>query len=311
MSSFFSDKDIKQERSRKSLWSKIKDVALKDVGVMVRGLDTTSISSLEELLLESDFGVGPTLRIVEILTTEGEKGNLKSEQDYRDLFRQEILRVFEPTAAQTGLNLALEGPTVILVVGVNGCGKTTSIAKLAHRFQNLNKRVILAAGDTFRAGAIEQLEGWAKRLGCELIKQKAGADPAAVAYDAVSAAVSRGAHVLICDSAGRLHTQEGLMEELVKMRRVIGKPLPGAPHEVLLVLDSTIGQNSINQARIFHDRLGVTGLVLAKFDGTSKAGCAVAITEELKLPIKLVGVGETLEDLEDFDPERYIDKLLA
>ncbi len=311
MSRFFSEKDVKQERDRKSLWSRLKDVALKDVGVMVRGLDTSSIASVEELLLESDFGVGPTLRIVETLTTEGEKGKLKSEQDYRELFRREILRVFEQTAPHTGLNLATEGPTVILMVGVNGAGKTTTIAKLARRFQTQGKRVILAAGDTFRAGAIEQVESWAERLGCETIKQKPGADPAAVAYDAVTAAVSRQADVLICDTAGRLHTQEGLMEELVKMRRVVGKPLSGAPHEVLLVLDSTIGQNSINQARIFHQKLGVTGLVLAKFDGTSKAGCAVAITEELKLPIKLVGVGQRLEDLEDFDPERYVNKILS
>ncbi|MBN2289073.1 MAG: signal recognition particle-docking protein FtsY [Candidatus Glassbacteria bacterium] len=311
MSRFFSGKDVKQQPGRKSLWSRIRDVALMDVGVMVRGLDTTSIESLEELLLESDFGVGPTLRIVETMTAEGRKGNLKSEDDYRELFRREILRVFETTAPQAGLRLAAEGPTVILMVGVNGVGKTTTIAKLARRFQAGGKRVILAAGDTFRAGAVEQVERWAQRLGCELVKQKAGADPAAVAYDAVAAAVSRGADVVICDSAGRLHTQDGLMQELVKMRRVIGKPLPGAPHEVLLVLDSTIGQNSISQARIFHERLGVTGLVLAKFDGTSKAGCAVAITEELKLPIKLVGVGEKLEDLEDFDPERYLDKLLG
>jgi len=311
MSRFFSKKDLRQQRERKSLWSRIKDVALMDVGVMVRGLDTAGIASVEELLLESDFGVGPTLRIVETLTTEGKKGLLKSEQDYHELFRREILRVFEQTSGQTGLNLAAEGPSVILMVGVNGTGKTTSIAKLAHRFQNRGKRVILAAADTFRAGAIEQLEGWAQRLGCELVKQKPGADPAAVAFDAVSAAVSREADALICDTAGRLHTQDGLMEELVKIQRVIGKRLPGAPHEVLLVLDSTIGQNSIIQARIFHERLGVTGLVLAKFDGTSKAGCAVAITEELKLPIKLVGVGETLDDLENFDPQRYIDKILS
>ncbi|MEA2062334.1 MAG: signal recognition particle-docking protein FtsY [Gemmatimonadota bacterium] len=311
MASFFSKKDLRQQSRSKGLWSRIKDVALMDVAVMVKGLDTTSIGSVEELLLESDFGVGPTLRIVETMTTEGKKGKLRTEDDYRELFRREIMSVFGPSAARATLELAGEGPTVILMAGVNGVGKTTSIAKLAHRFQGQGKRVLLAAGDTFRAGAIEQLERWAERLGCELIKQKAGADPAAVAYDAVSAALSRKLDLVICDSAGRLHTQGGLMEELAKMRRVIAKALPGAPHEVLLVLDSTTGQNAISQARVFHEKLGVTGLMLAKFDGTSKAGCAVAITEELKLPIKLLGTGEGLEDLEDFSPERYIEKLLS
>jgi len=311
MAKFFSKKDLKEQRKKISLWNRIKDVALMDVEVMVKGLDTANIETLEKLLLESDFGVGPSLSMVDSLTAEGKKGKLRNEEDLRDIFRREIQRVFEPTTGKTALELAPSGPTVILVVGVNGVGKTTSIAKLAHRFQAEGKRVLLAAGDTYRAGAIEQLERWADRLGCDLIKQQAGADPAAVAYDAVSAATSRATDVLILDTAGRLHTHSGLMEELVKMQRVLGKRHEGAPHEVLLVLDSTLGQNSINQARIFHEKLGVTGLLLAKFDGTSKAGCAVAITEQLGLPIKFVGVGEKLEDLEQFDPERYVDKILA
>jgi len=311
MAKFFSKKDIKEQRKKKSLWTRIKDVALMDVDVMVKGLDTASIEDLEQLLLESDFGVGPSLSIVDSLTAEGKKGKLRSEDDLHNLFRREIRRVFEPTAGKTALNRSPSGPTVILVVGVNGVGKTTSIAKLAHRFQAEGKRVLLAAGDTYRAGAIEQLERWAARLGCDLIKQQAGADPAAVAYDAASAAVSRGSDVLILDTAGRLHTKIGLMEELVKMTRVLAKRQEGAPHEVLLVLDSTLGQNSINQARIFHEKLTVTGLLLAKFDGTSKAGFAMAITEQLGLPTKLVGVGEKLEDLEEFDPDRYVDKILS
>ena len=311
MAKFFSKKDLKEQRKKISLWNRIKDVALMDVEVMVKGLDTANIETLEKLLLESDFGVGPSLSLVDALTAEGKKGKLRNEDDLRNIFRREIRRVFEPAAGKTALELAPSGPTVILVVGVNGVGKTTSIAKLAHRFQAEGKRVLLAAGDTYRAGAIEQLERWADRLGCDLIKQQAGADPAAVAYDAVSAATSRATDVLILDTAGRLHTHSGLMEELVKMQRVLGKRHEGAPHEVLLVLDSTLGQNSINQARIFHEKLGVTGLLLAKFDGTSKAGCAVAITEQLGLPIKFVGVGEKLEDLEQFDPERYVDKILA
>ncbi len=308
---FFSKKDIREQSRKKSFWSRVKDIALMDVGVLVKGLDTKSIENLEELLLESDFGVEPSLSIVETLTAEGKKGNLKNEEDLRNIFRREIGKVFEKTASEREIRLNPSGPTVILMVGVNGVGKTTSIAKIAHRFQNRGKKVILAAGDTWRAGAIEQLELWASRLGCEFIRSAPGADPASVAFDAVSAALSRGGDVVIIDTAGRLHTQGGLMDELVKVRRVIGKRLEGAPHETLLVLDSTLGQNSIQQAKIFHEKMGVTGLVLAKFDGTSKAGCAVAITGKMGLPIKLVGVGEGLEDLEDFDPERYAEKILS
>jgi fused signal recognition particle receptor len=311
MNRFFSDKDIKEERKKKSLWSRIRDLALADVGVMVRGLDTSSIQRIEELLLESDFGVGPTLRLVETLTVESKKGHIGTEQDLRDILRREIKRVFEPVEPLRMLKFAQSGPTVILMTGVNGVGKTTTIAKLAHRLQKEGKKVLLAAGDTYRAGAMEQIERWAERLGAGLVKQDPGADPAAVAYDAVSAALSRGADAVILDSAGRLHTQHGLMDELVKMKRVVAKRLDGAPHEILLVLDSTLGQNTLSQARIFHEKLEVTGLVLAKFDGTSKAGCAVAITEQLGLPIKLVGTGEGLDDLEDFDPDRYVDKLLS
>jgi len=307
---FFSKKDLREQSRKKSFWSRVKDIALMDVGVMVKGLDTSSIENLEQLLLESDFGVEPSLAIVETLTTEGRKGNLKSEDDLRAIFRREIGKVFEKTSGERELRLNPSGPTVILMVGVNGVGKTTSIAKIAHRFQSQGKKVILAAGDTWRAGAIEQLELWANRLGCEFIRSTAGADPASVAFDAVSAALSRGSDIVIIDTAGRLHTQGGLMDELVKVRRVIGKRLEGAPHEVLLVLDSTLGQNSIQQAKIFHEKMGVTGLVLAKFDGTAKAGCAVAITGKMGLPIKLVGVGEAVEDLEEFDPERYAEKIL-
>ncbi|MFH1070946.1 MAG: signal recognition particle-docking protein FtsY [Candidatus Glassbacteria bacterium] len=311
MTRFFNKQDIRDERRKKSLWTRIRDVALLDVGVMVRGLDTSSLERLEELLLESDFGVSASLRIVETLTAEGKKGKLRSEADLKELFRREIRKVFEQAEGPAALRLASTGPTVILTVGVNGVGKTTSIAKLGHRFQKEGRRVLLAAGDTFRAGAIEQVERWAERLGCEIVKSQPGADPASVAYDAVSAAVSRGLDVVILDTAGRLHTQAGLMEELVKMKGVVEKKLPGAPHEVLLVLDSTLGQNSLAQARIFHQKLGVTGLLLAKFDGTSKAGCAVSIVEELKLPVKFVGTGETLEDLEPFEVDGYVEKVLG
>ena len=282
-----------------------------DVEVMVRGLDTSSIEKLEELLIESDFGVRPSLGIVDTLTAEGKKGKLKTEDDLRALFGREIKKVFEAAEGSREIRMAPSGPTVIMAVGVNGVGKTTTIAKLANHFQRQGKTVLLGAGDTFRAGAIEQLELWAGRLGCGIIKQQAGSDPAAVAFDAVSAAESRGVDVLILDTAGRLHTQGGLMDELAKVHKVVGKRLEGVPHEVLLVLDATLGQNSTNQARTFHKMLGVTGLVLAKFDGTSKAGCAVAIAEELKLPIKLVGTGEKLENLEPFDVDSYVDKIFS
>ncbi len=311
MSPFFSRKDLQEERKKKSLWTRIRDVALMDVAVMVKGLDTASIERLEELLLESDFGVGPTLSIIDTLTAEGMKGKLKTEKDLQSIFRREITRILGKAQGSPELRLAGHGPTVILMVGVNGVGKTTTIAKLAHYFQQRGKKVLLGAGDTFRAGAVEQIERWSERLGAGLVKQSAGADPAAVAFDAVSAAESRGMDVVILDTAGRLHTQGGLMDELVKIRKVVAKRLEGAPHETLLVLDSTLGQNTLSQARIFHQRLEVTGLVLAKFDGTSKAGCAVAIVDELGLPIKLVGTGETVEDLEPFSVEEYVNKLLS
>jgi fused signal recognition particle receptor len=311
MSRFFSKKDIKEERKKKSLWTRIKDVALMDVEVLVKGLDTTSIEQLEQLLLESDFGVRPSLRIVDTLTAEGKKGKLKTENDLRALFLREVKAVFDQANGGREIIQAPSGPTVVMAVGVNGVGKTTTIAKLGHYFQGQGKKVLLGAGDTYRAGAIEQLELWAGRLGCEIIKQQSGSDPAAVAFDAVSAAESRGVDVLILDTAGRLHTQGGLMDELAKIHKVVGKRMDGAPHEVLLVLDATLGQNSTNQARTFHKMLGVTGLVLAKFDGTSKAGCAVAIAEELKLPIKLVGTGEKLENLEPFDVDAYVDKIFS
>ena len=311
MGRFFSKKDIREERSKRSLWGRIKDIALMDVEVMVKGLDTSSIEEIEQILLESDFGVGPTLRIVERLESEGAKGKLKNEEDYRNVFLQEINKVFEPVKSSTEIKLADTPPSVIMMTGVNGVGKTTSIAKLTHLFQSQGKKVLLGAGDTFRAGAIEQLGRWAERLGCDMVRQDPGSDPAAVAFDAVSAAKSRGVDILILDTAGRLHTQGGLMDELVKMKRVAGKPLEGSPHELLLVLDSTLGQNSVNQAKTFHKLLGVTGLVLAKFDGTSKAGCAIAITEQLGIPIKYVGTGEGIEDLETFSVDRYVNKIFS
>ena len=202
-------------------------------------------------------------------------------------------------------------PTVILVVGVNGVGKTTSVAKIAKSLKDEGRSVLLAAADTFRAGAVAQLTVWSERLGVEIVKGKAGADPAAVAFDAADAAIARGSDVLLVDTAGRLHTQADLMRELAKIRTVLARKIPGAPHEVLLVLDATSGQNAVAQARIFADAAGVTGLFLVKLDGTARGGIVVAINEELAVPVKLVGVGETPDDVQPFDPDRFVEAMFA
>ena len=215
----------------------------------------------------------------------------------------------EHLSARGDLNWAAEGPTVILVVGVNGSGKTTSIAKLAGWLRDQGKSVVLAAGDTFRAAAVEQLTIWSKRLGVEIVKQGMGADPAAVAYDAIEAAVARKADALIVDTAGRLHTQDHLMRELEKIRRVLGKRIPEAPHETLLVLDATVGQNAVQQARCFGEVAPVTGIFLAKLDGTAKGGAVLSIRDELDLPVKFVGLGETPADIERFDAEVFVEAL--
>ncbi|CAJ1315612.1 Signal recognition particle receptor FtsY [Paenibacillus nuruki] len=211
----------------------------------------------------------------------------------------------------TGLNMQPGGITVILFVGVNGVGKTTTIGKMAHRFKQEGKKVLLAAGDTFRAGAIEQLEVWGQRAGVEVIKQQSGSDPAAVMYDAVRAAKQRGADVLLCDTAGRLQNKSNLMDELNKIFRVIQREIPDAPHEVLMVLDATTGQNALSQAKLFGEKSGVTGLVLTKLDGTAKGGIVVAIRQELDLPVKFVGLGEKIDDLQPFDSEQFVHALFA
>ena len=202
-------------------------------------------------------------------------------------------------------------PTVVLVVGVNGVGKTTSVAKIARSLKDEGRTVLLAAADTFRAGAVAQLTVWSERLGIEIVKGKAGADPAAVAFDAADAAIARGVDVLLVDTAGRLHTQDNLMRELSKIRNVLAKKIPGAPHEVLLVLDATSGQNAVQQARLFGAAAGVTGIFLAKLDGTARGGIVVAIREELDVPVKLIGVGERPEDVQPFDPDRFVEAMFA
>jgi fused signal recognition particle receptor len=291
---------------RKSLWQKIKDVALTDVTVLARGgVDAGSLEALERLLLESDFGVRVTARLVQNIERRASRGEIKSQDDFSRALREEIEQALRAGNASTALDYADAKPTVILVLGVNGAGKTTFIGKLASRLSGEGKKVLVAAGDTFRAGAINQLKVWAERTKSEFVAGAPGGDPAAVAYNAIDAGVTRGVDVVIVDTAGRLHTSEGLMEELRKVARVIGKRLPGAPHEALLVLDGTIGQNAVVQAKTFAASVPLTGLVVTKLDGTAKGGVVVAVHEEVNVPVKFVGTGEAAGDLEPFDAAAF------
>lgn len=275
-----------------------------------RGVGPESLEELEETLISSDFGVAASLRLVEALRVRSKRDALREPQELLDALADEIRSAF-PSGNGEALAAAPDGPTVYLVVGVNGAGKTTTIGKLAHRLVKEGRSVLVAAGDTYRAGAVEQLALWAERVGADFVGGAAGGDPAAVAFDALDAAVARGIDVVIVDTAGRLHTQGGLMDELGKVHRVIQKKLPGAPHEALLVLDATVGQNGLVQAREFGKVVDLTGVVLAKMDSTAKGGIVVALQEELELPVRLVGTGEGLEDIESFDAEEFAAGVLA
>jgi fused signal recognition particle receptor len=292
---------------RKSLWQRLKEVALTDVGVVMRGgLDEDALERLEELLLAADFGVKPTLRLVDHVEELTRAGTVRTEVEFRRAVEEEISRILETGQADATLRLPPPGElAVLLMVGVNGVGKTTSIGKLAHRLGQRRRRVLLAAGDTFRAGAIDQLRIWAERTGSEFVGARQGADPASVAFDAVEAARSRNCDTVIVDTAGRLHTQGDLMAELGKVGRVLGRKVEGAPHETLLVLDATVGQNALRQAHQFNQALELTGLVLAKLDSTGKGGVVVALKGELDVPVKLVGTGEAVGDLEEFDARKF------
>lgn len=302
----------KKEESRRSLWDRIVDVALTDVTTIVRGLDEGSLEKLEELLIAADFGVPATLRLVDTVERLAERGYARSQVDFLEAVRDEIVAILSDGRADTALSVNLGGgPTVILIAGVNGVGKTTTIGKLAHRFRSRGRKVVLAAGDTFRAGAIDQLQRWSERVGCDFVGAEPGRDPAAVAFDALEQATDTGADVLIIDTAGRLHTQSGLMEELQKVQRVIGRKLEGAPHERLLVLDGTVGQNAMAQVRTFGAAIDLTGLVLTKMDSTAKGGVVVALKEEFDLPVKFLGVGEGIDDLVPFDIEAFAQEVLT
>ncbi len=296
---------------RRSLWQRIRDIALADASVLARGgVHPGSLEELEELLLQADFGVSVTLRLVAAVERRATLGQIRTQDEFVETLRSGIEEALRSGRSDPSLHLAATGPSVILVVGVNGAGKTTFIGKLASRFRKEGKQVMVAAGDTFRAGAIDQLRVWAERAGAQFVGSRAGADPAAVAYDAIDAAIARSVDVVIVDTAGRLHTQSGLMTELQKVGRVIAKRLEGAPHETLLVLDGTIGQNAVAQARSFAEAVQLTGAVITKIDGTAKGGIVVAVHEALDIPIKFVGVGEKAEDLLPFDASEFSRELV-
>jgi fused signal recognition particle receptor len=292
---------------------KTREVMFTDVRTLFvpgRQIDDAFLTELEEKFLQADMGVNNVERIIGEVRDRWRLGKIRNALDAEQVIRQQMGANWP--AADRELHFVPSGPTVILIAGINGAGKTTSIAKLAWLLKTqMNKKVMVCASDTFRAAAVDQLTIWAQRLGVEIVKHKMGSDPAAVAYDACEAAKSRGLDVLIVDTAGRLHTQEHLMRELTKIRDVVAKRIEGAPHESLLVLDATTGQNGINQAKHFAAAIGLTGIILAKLDGTAKGGVVMAIKEQLNIPVKFIGLGETPQDIETFDPQRFIEALFG
>lgn len=293
------------EKTRKGFIEKVSDLVIRR-----KKIDEEFYEELEEILIGADVGVNTVMDLMDDLRAEVKKRRIEDAADLQPVLSEKLMGLLRDDTSNE-LRENPDGITVILFVGVNGVGKTTTIGKLAHRYKQQGKKVLLAAGDTFRAGAIEQLEVWGERVGVEVIKQQPGSDPAAVMFDAVQAAKQRQADVLLCDTAGRLQNKSNLMEELNKIFRVIQREIPSAPHEVLMVLDATTGQNALSQAKLFGEKSGVTGLVLTKLDGTAKGGIVIAIRQELNLPVKLVGLGEKMEDLQTFDSEQFVHALFA
>ncbi|MCY8231883.1 signal recognition particle-docking protein FtsY [Priestia endophytica] len=295
------------EKTRKSFTGRLNDLVAR-----YRKVDEDFFEELEEILISADVGVSTVMDLIDELKMEVKRRNIKDSTEIKDVISEKLIDIYSGGEEQfSSLNIQQSGLSIILFVGVNGVGKTTTIGKLAHQLKQEGKKVMLAAGDTFRAGAIEQLEVWGERVGVDVIKQAAGSDPAAVMYDAVQSARSRGADVLLCDTAGRLQNKVNLMNELEKVKRVISREVPDAPHEVLLVLDATTGQNAMSQAKTFSAATDVSGIVLTKLDGTAKGGIVLAIRNELSIPVKFVGLGEKVEDLQEFDPEKYVYGLFA
>lgn len=316
----------KEEEKKPSAWSitqkfkaglaKTRDTFTSKVNDLIaryRKVDEDFFEELEEVLLQADVGFETVMELMDELRFEVQRKNIKDTEGIQEIICEKLVEIYEKGEENIAeLNIQPKGElTVILFVGVNGVGKTTTIGKLANRLKNQGKTVMLAAGDTFRAGAIEQLQVWGDRVGCEVVKQSEGSDPAAVIFDAINAAKKRGVDVLICDTAGRLQNKVNLMKELEKVHRVISREIPNAPHEVLLALDATTGQNALIQAQTFKEATNVTGIVLTKLDGTAKGGIVLAIRNKLNIPVKFVGLGEKIDDLQPFDAERYVYGLFA
>lgn len=291
------------QKTRKGITEKIDQVL-----VSFGKVDEELFDELEEVLISSDLGIDTSMRIIEDLKKKVKEKKVTDPKEVKGLLKEELASLLGDRSY--GLDLATT-PSIIMVIGVNGVGKTTSIGKIANMLKQDGKKVLLAAGDTFRAAAIDQLEVWSDRAGVDIIKHTEGSDPAAVIYDAIQAAKSRKADVLICDTAGRLHTKKNLMEELKKVSRIIDRELPNSTRENLLVLDATTGQNAVNQARTFRESAELTGIILTKLDGTAKGGIVIAISSELGIPVKFIGVGEKMEDMQPFNPEEFVEALFA
>ncbi|MEW6738380.1 MAG: signal recognition particle-docking protein FtsY [Nitrospirota bacterium] len=287
-------------KTKKNIVERVESILLS------RAIDDSAIEDIEEVLITSDVGAEATDEIVSLLREKVKSGEIKNSDDVKSCLKNEMALLLGKSQPLVTFG---EKPFVILTVGVNGVGKTTTIGKLSSRFISEGNSVILAAADTFRAAAIEQLEIWAKRSGADIIKHQSGSDPAAVAFDAVEAAKARGIDIVIIDTAGRLHTKSQLMDELKKINRVIKKSIPDAPQEILLIVDATTGQNALRQAQIFNEAIGITGIALTKLDGTAKGGIIFAIKKELGIPVRLIGIGERVDDLKDFDPEDFVTAL--
>jgi len=301
--SFFNKLKAAVASTKSNLVAKIEDA--------VKGkkeIDFALLDDLEAILIGADIGVETSTEILEKIRAQVDRRQVDDASQLRSLIKAQLKQILDSTQGETS-ERTITGTQVTMVVGVNGVGKTTTIGKLANYYMQEEKKVLVCAADTFRAAAVEQLEVWGKRAGVEIIRQKSGADPTAVLFDAIAAARSRGIDILIVDTAGRLHTKNNLMNELEKMKRIAGREIPGAPHEVLLVIDATTGQNGLVQAREFTRSVGVTGIVLTKLDGTAKGGVVVAIAKELKTPIQYVGTGEKMDDLIEFNPELYLNSL--
>jgi fused signal recognition particle receptor len=295
----------------RSLWNKIKEVALTDVTAIARaGAIQGSLERLEEVLLEADFGVPATMRLVADIESQAKRGFVKTQEQFLEALRKSIEASLRSGNSDPRILTSDSAPTVILVVGVNGAGKTTFIGKLSALLARNKMSVLVGAADTFRAGAIDQLRAWAGRTGADFVGGAAGSDPASVAFDAVDAGISRGKDVVLVDTAGRLHTSDSLMDEMKKINRVIGRRLPSAPHETLLVLDGTIGQNAVVQAKTFAGAIPITGLVVTKVDGTAKGGIVLAVHEALNVPVKFIGIGEKASDLAVFDAAEFAREVL-